>query len=151
MAAGRPRKPDELKILEGTFRKDRDGDPSQAVQATGEPAPPPHLKGEALAFWSEVVPGLVATGVAKAADAPALAGMCEWWARYRKLARRLDRMTGKAAKAMPQVVMMLGIAWDKFDRVAARFGLTPSDRAKLRLGDQQKTAGVMSRRRDQRK
>ena len=68
---GRPKKPPELKILEGTFRADRDGDPSDQVQASGLPARPRGLKGEAKKFWDAVVPLLTAAGVAAAQPAPA--------------------------------------------------------------------------------
>jgi P27 family predicted phage terminase small subunit len=152
---GRPRQPDELKILRGTFRADRDGDPAEAVPASGAPKPPTHLKGDGLKFWKQVVPGLVESGVAKACDAPALAMMCEWWARYRKLSMLLDEDAPEnnpvaqvlKEKQEYQRLVMLGIAWTNFDKVAARFGLTPSDRAKLRLGGEKKKAGVPSRRR----
>src|SRR4051812_48448069 len=92
MPGGRPRKPDEVKILEGTFRPCRDGSPADAAQADGEPGRPKHLKGEALALWKDMVPGLVARGIAKAVDAAELTLMCEWWARHRRFGRALDRM-----------------------------------------------------------
>ncbi len=143
--ADRPRKPHELKVLEGTFRPDRDGDPA-TVPASGSPAPPAHLKGEALAFWKSVVPGLIEAGVAKERDAAELAGMCEWWARYRRFSRQLDRAKG-TAKNLQAMVVRAGISWDKFASIACRFGLTPADRAKLRADLTPKKPGVAARRR----
>lgn len=132
MPAGRPRKPAEIKLLEGTFREDRDGVPPIPLPPAPElpPAPPKYLKGEALTFWTENVPGLVARGTAHAADAPALAMFCEWFALYRKLSRALARLAA-GHKRYHQTVVQLGIAFDKWAGLAARFGLTPSDRAKL--------------------
>jgi phage terminase small subunit len=141
--SGRPRKPVEAKILEGTFRADKDGDPTTFL-APGEPVPPPHLKGPALEFWGEVVPGLVALGVARAADAPALAEMCTWYARYRKLARAFDR--AKVGPGNSGLMMQMGVSFDKFNGLAARFGLTPSDRAKLRVAEKP-AGGVPTRKR----
>lgn len=132
MPAGRPRQPDEIKILNGTWRADRDGDPTTAVVADGEPTPPRYLKKEALAFWREIVPPLVANGIAKACDSAQLAIMCEWFARYCRLSRRLDRMRDNA-KALYQTTVLCGICWTNFDKLASRFGLTPSDRSKLRI------------------
>lgn len=148
MAAGRPRKPDEMKILDGTWRADRDGDPSADVVADGEPVPPSFLKGEALRFWREVVPGLVASGIAKARDSYQLAELCTWWARHRRLSRMID--TAKNAdKRLHSLILMAGIAWMNFDKIAVRFGLTPSDRAKLRLpAARSGKPGIMTRKRN---
>lgn len=146
MPGGKPRKPDELKILDGTFRKDKDGDPAQSVIAEGEPAMPPHLKGDAAAFWGEIVPQLLKMGVAKASDSAALAMMCEWWGRYRRFSRLLDRMPSTNPKQY-RTLGMVGLAWMNFEKAAAKFGLTPSDRAKLRVADRPKGSGVQRRER----
>lgn len=130
MPGGRPRKPVQAKILAGTYRADRDGDPASLVRAAGSPVAPAHLSGEALAFWGRIVPGLVASGVAAACDGPALTAMCEWWARYRRYSEALD--AAPADGDAYQLLVMVGISTTNFDRLASRFGLTPSDRAKLR-------------------
>jgi phage terminase small subunit len=140
------RKPNEMHILDGTFRADRHGDPSEAVVAEGEPLPPAWLKGEALAFWSEVVPQVVQLRVARAIDAPELASLCEWWARTRKLSRKVDRLavgTPRYGTALRALVA----AFATFDRLASRFGLTPGDRARLRVQEKAKTTGVQQRER----
>lgn len=147
MPGGRPRKPDELKILDGSWRPDRDGSPSSQAVADGDPKPPPYLKGEALAFWNQVVPGLVDNNVAKTRDSAELALMCEWWGRLRKFTRQLDRMKGND-KRLYQMTVLVSIATDKFDKIASRFGLTPADRAKLRIPEAaNKRAAVPSRKR----
>jgi P27 family predicted phage terminase small subunit len=147
MPGGRPRKPDEVKILEGTFRQDRDGDPSASVVADGIPEPPAHLKGDALKFWSEVVPGLIAAGLAKERDATQLTFMCTWYVRARRYEKAADKMPC-THKRLASMTMLANMAWKAFDRLASRFGLTPSDRAKLRIEQAPKKQGVMSRRRN---
>lgn len=149
MPGGRPRKPDELKILDGTFRADKDGDPAVLVPGDGEPVPPGHLKGEALTFWKQIVLQLLKMGVAKVSDSAELAAMCEWHARYLRVSRALDRcpVTGAGSGKLSQLLVSASIAWDKFDRIACRFGLTPSDRAKLRVADRPKGGGVPKRER----
>jgi hypothetical protein len=42
----------------------------------------------------------------------------------------------------------LAIAQDKFDRIAARFGLSPMDRSRLRTPPGPKQGGVASRQRN---
>lgn len=129
--AGRPRKPDELKILQGTFRKDRDGVPAVVVP-DGDVVPPDYLGDAALTFWHTIVPTMLSVGLAKPTDVPQLASMCEWWARHRRYSAILDAMDDND-KRLYQTTMLCAIASTNFDKIAARFGLTPSDRAKLRV------------------
>jgi P27 family predicted phage terminase small subunit len=140
----RPRKPDEQHILAGTWRADRHGDPATQIPADGEPAPPAHLAGEALALWQAVVPGLVSAGVARARDTAALTMLCEWWARYRRCSEALDGLD-PAGAAASKLMVSAAIASDKFNALAARFGLTPADRAKLRADAAPKKSGVLTR------
>jgi phage terminase small subunit len=144
---GRPRKPIEAKILDGTYREDRDGPLPQAV-FEGVPSPPPDMKGDALKFWKKHVPELVAKGIAKAIDGPQLALMCEWWAKYQRFSRMIEKMKNEDRRLV-QAMTGCAIASDKFDKIAARFGLTPSDRAKLRVSDQPKKQRAMGRDRNQ--
>lgn len=145
MPGGRPRKPTAAKILDGTYRPDRDGSPEQVVSAAGSPEPPPELQGDALAFWRRVIPGLCERNCAAVCDASALAMMCEWWARYRRYSEALDAMI-PTDKGTYQMTVLCGIATTNFDKLAARFGLTPSDRAKLRA-DPVKRQAVPTRKR----
>ncbi len=131
MPGGRPRKPTSAKILDGTFRADRDGPADSVVPAPGSPVAPASLQGEALAFWNQIVPDLVARGVAAACDAPTLGYLCEWWSLYRRL---YDSLPPEGSLAgCTQTITQMAIATDKFDRLASKYGLNPSDRAKLRI------------------
>ena len=107
------------------------------------PVIPPYLKGEAAAFWKRIVPGLVESGLVKDRDAAELTTMCEWWARYRKFGDRLDK-AGEDENTY-QLMLQVGICHTNFDKVASRFGLTPSDRAKLRA--EVKPSAIMRRNR----
>jgi P27 family predicted phage terminase small subunit len=114
------------------------------VTADGEPVRPDWLEGLARDLWDSITPGLVATGVAKARDTVALIGMCEWWALYRRL---MDALSSEdVSPKLAPLAAQAGIAWDKFSQMASKFGMTPSDRAKLRVEMPQK-GGVQSRRR----
>jgi P27 family predicted phage terminase small subunit len=143
---GRPRKPTELKLLHGTHREDRDGPLGSAVRLEGVPAMPGHLNDDAKAFWSAVVPGLVATRVAAACDAPVLGEMCVWWEVYRRFSDHLQD-TGAEEDGALRAMVNAKMAWKEFDRIAARFGLTPSDRARLRVDPAPASAGVQPRKR----
>lgn len=142
---GRPRKPASVKILEGTFRQDRDGDPS-VVPGSGEPLPAEKLKGDAQRFWGEHVPRLIREGRVKADDGPALTAMCQFWGTYLKLTRREAR-TAVTAKLYPRISRSRAMAFDRFKQLAATFGLTPSDRARLgvQMGGGGRKSGVARR------
>lgn len=126
-----PRKPTEQHILAGTFKPSRHGDP-RVAQADGVAVPPEGLSPEALAFWEEVVPGLIERGLAKAADSYYLGLMCFWYAQERKLLQALSEMDVREP-GYAQLQHTAGGAQINFDKIACRFGLTPSDRAKLRI------------------
>jgi len=144
MPGGRPRKPAPIKILEGTFRADRD---TPGVIADGTPTPPASLKGDALRLWGEIVPGLVARGVANACDEQALALMVRWLAMAHRYTAAAEKMA-LSNKGLPRMANLAATATSQFDRIAARFGLTPSDRAKLRADPNAKAASkVASRKR----
>jgi len=136
MPSGRPRKPIEQKIAEGTYRRDRDGPIDCAVTTEGEPVAPDWLAGEALEFWSLITPQLVKGRVAGKCDSSALAMLCWWYAEFLKLIRTVDE-TRKAGKTpSPAQYVALGVTCDKWDKLASKFGLSPADRAKLKIEPQ---------------
>ena len=80
-------------------------------------------------FWDELTALL--GNVIRERDGPLLAELCRF--RYElSLIRKELRKTRPGAKGYNQLLVASGIAFDKYDKIASRFGLTPSDRAKLR-------------------
>jgi phage terminase small subunit len=92
---------------------------------------PPYLKGAVRAFWQRVVPDLVPYGAVTATDAPKLALMCGWWVRYWKCVRAQDRLR-LGNKRLHRVNTMAATAWQHFDVLAERFGMTRVQRDALR-------------------
>ncbi len=138
---GRRKAPIEQKIKNGTYRPCRDGPlPSAmpvesgdlAVGDTANAVPlvkPADLTGDAAAMWEKMSRTLA--GVVKERDAVYLVEMCRWWAELRRVQAVLSKTT-PGAKGYNQLLIGAGICADKFDKLGSRFGLTPSDRAKLR-------------------
>ena len=131
MPAGRPRKPTSHLKLHGNYRADRHGDRADEPQPKGAPEMPSHLKGDARLLWCKVVPQLVGAGMAKSIDAYSLASMCEWYRQYRKTLRAIDRI-GANHKDHYKLLIQLNMASNNFDRLAAKFGMTPVDRTRLK-------------------
>ena len=127
---GRPRKPVELHALHGSYRKDRHGPlPQSSIgeeigEAGGmwiEPSDP-----QAKEFYEQLLNSPIGAAI-RATDSAALTVAVEIWV-------LLNRSVDEARKnptdptARSAVVAYGGM----FDRLCARFGLTPADRQRLK-------------------
>lgn len=140
-------KPTALRLLHGD-RTDRIND-AEPVPSTVDAVPPKWLSTEALEIWRGYAPDLRAKGVLTAWDVEAFGALCDAAARRRAAARELaaqgevvelpvyDRNgqpTGTRRSRNPWLVV-LNQADGQVRAWAARFGMTPSDRAQLMGGD----------------
>lgn len=126
------RKPKTVEQLQaaGTYRADRHGRRRVATPASGAAAAlarPSGLCGEAVTLWDQIAPELSAAGVIQPGDEPLLRMLCEVWALYRAAYREAslaptDQAARSAVVAYAQAM----------DRLASRFGLSPSERGRLR-------------------
>lgn len=124
---GRPRTPTAKLMAAGTYRQDRHG--GNEPQPDGEPIKPKWLDGVAAEAWQRVVPELVALGVARTIDADALAGMCRWFAVWREADAKLQAGDGDTYKRTIEAAT----GWKNYTAIAAKYGMTPADRAKLTI------------------
>lgn len=120
---GKIRQPTALIKLNSEYRACHHGDRSREPQPIGTPTKPPGMSGHASAHWDFLVPHLVADGVAKAIDGPALIRLCEYWAEYERAfkIRKKDRNR----------LMQMTMAFTQWQLLAKQFGLTPSARASI--------------------
>jgi phage terminase small subunit len=132
---GRPAKPLSLHHLDGTYRRDRHGGRPAAPPA-GQPERPADLQGEAAAFWDTTVADLAAVGVVGRLDTALLRAAAELWGLYRKALAVADQ--DPVNKLVRCAVVSYYAAWE---RAAAKLGLSPADRAKLRLDLSEPQAG----------
>lgn len=111
-----PRKPRQLKVIEGTLRRDRDY-PEPEFPVVEGARPPDWLNGpEALAEWDRLTALLESSRVLTQADLTALAHLCNLHGACVKLYRAGMEPT---AAQLTQLRLML-----------AEFGLTPASRSK---------------------
>src|SRR5262249_21180976 len=73
---GRPRKPIEKHLLDGTFRADRHGPVPDDAGSGPAPVKPADLDDLAGAFWDRVV--LLLAGIVRDRDGEQLAELCRW-------------------------------------------------------------------------
>lgn len=139
--------PTSLKLVRGT-RADR-VNTAEPVPSTVDLEPPDWLTDAAVAIWDEYAPDLIRKGVLTAWDVEAFAVTCDAGARRRKAAITLategeivelpvfdkNGVQSGLRKTRNPWLLVLNQADAQLQRWAARFGLTPSDRAQLAGGD----------------
>ncbi|GGN47282.1 phage terminase small subunit P27 family [Streptomyces fuscichromogenes] len=138
-------KPTALRVLHGD-RKDRINDAEPQPDA-GDITAPDWLGEQALAVWDAYAPDLEAKRVLTPWDCEAFANWCDAVARRRDAAEHVETegavvelnvfnkngdLTGTRRAKNPWL-LALDAADAQVQRYGARFGLTPSDRASLKI------------------
>ena len=140
MAKGRPPKPTELKILDGTYRKDRDG--KRATSSTGQqitemPAPPKSLGKVGQQHWNTAAEILIGLGVLASSDLPALELYAATW--QDKADCEADIAKNGYVQTNPKTglesdrpaVKRRAAAIERIIRLIGRLGFSPADRRSL--------------------
>lgn len=155
MSPGPRKKPARLKVLEGTYRDDRDGG---GVNLPSGAPPEPHwprllpgsdaaaLRREASAEWRRVVPDLHRVGVLAHVDRSSLASYCVQWAVYVESMRIIAReglhltetITNKAGATYTRrirhpIATTIADCERALNRYRQAFGLDPSSRGRLNV------------------
>src|SRR5690606_32925069 len=147
-------KPTALRVLHGD-RKDRINT-DEPTPSAGDIVPPEWLGDEALDVWEEYAPDLEAKRVPTSWDVEAFAAWCDAVARRRDAARHVQDEGAVVEhpvfnKNGDQTGARLGrnawlLALDTADAqvraYGARFGLTPSDRASLKIPNEGEGLGA---------
>lgn len=146
-------KPTALRVLHGD-RKDRINT-DEPQPGAGDIEPPDWLSEDALQVWDALVDDLVAKGVMTPWDIEAYANWCDATSRRRDAAEHVAEegavvelpvfnkngdLTGHRQGKNPWL-LALDAADAQVQRYGARFGLTPSDRAQLKIAPQAAGAG----------
>lgn len=134
--AGRPRKTDQQKLLEGTYRKDRARQTPKFKTIAGVPDPPMHLDDLAKDEWVHMIQELKAIGILQTVDLLPLAMYCSemslYWKCQEKLKNGVTNINPSSgiATRKPEV-SIASQALNNAMKIAGRFGFTPADREKL--------------------
>lgn len=121
---GRPPKPTELKVLQGTFRKHR-ANPTEPKVAPSSMRPPAYLDDDAKKQWRVFAKELLDMGVLTTVDRTALARYCELQVLYRS--------TKKQADYSPQMIGHLLKLAVELRTLETQFGMTPSSRTRIHV------------------
>jgi phage terminase small subunit len=125
MPVGRPPKPTAEKILNGNpgRRPLPEGEPRFA----GSPEMPSWLDEDAGELWRSVVAELTHAGIGRKIDSTILAGMCRWYSLWRSFDQKLQ-----GGDVEWKTICGAAATWKQFSAIACKFGLTPSDRTRIK-------------------
>ena len=127
MARGRKPTAGNLKVIQGTFRKDREAINAPEFDIVELfPEPPGHLNADGVAMWNDLGKQLVAVKVLQVVDLYLLEQLCYSWQRFRQKARAGTELTAAENGAMKSLFCELG--------------MTPASRSKVTAGGE-KPAG----------
>ena len=140
----RPRKPTQLKVLEGgRIRGDRDGLDNQAQPELGMPACPEWLDAKARKIWHKIGPELVSLGLLSIIDGDIFGSYAETAARYGEVCERLDSIEACMALTpngfgVQSVLFQLRNSLQKqMVALGREFGMTPSARSSIKVNTEQ--------------
>jgi len=139
--------PTSLKLVKGTQPcRINDAEPQPAADVV---AAPKWLTGEGLKIWRQYAPDLERQGVLKPWDCEAFGQWCDLAAKRRRASAEWDKegavisepvcdkegnVVGHKLRRNPWTLVEKSCT-DSMGRLGARFGLTPSDRSQLKVGD----------------
>ncbi len=135
MTAGRKPKPTQMKVVQGTFRKDRanHAEPKPKKQL---PPCPDFLEGRARKEYFRIGRKLERIGILTEIDDLALTGLCQSWAEYLEATEQV-RKTGMLVKApsgypiLNPYVVLANQALKRVKAFLTEFGMTPSSRSRV--------------------
>lgn len=134
---GRAPKPTRLKVLEGTFRKDKapKNEPSPRPVA---PKKPSWLTGAGGRLWKKLAPKLLELGLLTEIDGEALAALCLHYHLMTEAAKSIKKegITTIDERGLPRKHPLLQVLRDNSTAMKGyllQFGLTPSARSKIDL------------------
>ncbi len=102
------------------------------------PTRPEWLLPEAKREWNRLVPQLATLGLLTLLDRGAIAGGCQWWAMFVDAVKDIEAngttFETDTGYQGPRPSVALAIkSWQQYLAFCSRFGLTPSDRSRLRI------------------
>lgn len=138
---GRPIKSTEELIRSGTYRKDRHQNRGVALDALEEISIPETLNKAAAGKWAEIVPALQEAGLVSAVDLPELTDAFLHYGFAQDCISIVQENWASAAEYLAQLnkfkdvdlVAKYSEFMDYFNRIMHRFGVTPTERAKIKV------------------
>jgi len=141
---GRPPKPRELHIEQGTLRIHRHGteDTSLKFEKPSELEAPPHLNGLALKLWEKWAPHYISKGLLDEVSAYPFARWVQAEATVIELRARIEIEGDIIDGRKHPLYSVLRGQEDTANKLMQEFGATPASRARIRVENQQIAAEI---------
>ncbi len=135
---GRPPKPSQLKILQGTYRPDRANPGEIFPDAPNDLSPPEWLSERAQDKWNEIAPLPASNGLLTECDLDTLGLYCTTWVNWREADEAIQRdgNTTTAQSGYKQVSPYYTIAKNEraeLMRLGDKLGLNPAGRSRIHV------------------
>lgn len=135
----RPKKPTELKILQGTNRKDRQVEQEPEFEKLDHYDPPEDLDGLALKTWNSLMPLLVEASVLTAADLRALELYCVHYSNFKKAQQEVEEngyvvTSPQGSISKNPACTVVKEASSEMRALAGVLGLDPAARTRINVG-----------------
>jgi len=130
----------QLKVVDGTFRKDRDS--HGAAVEMGLPDCPVWLPKNAKKYWKKIGPELAKSGLIAKVDSAMFSAHCDSVGKFEEVTRllaELDDCLEKTPQGFTVQSAMFTVRnklWDQVKSSAQEFGLSPVARSKVKVSDQ---------------
>ena len=138
---GRPRKPTDLKKIEGTFRADRNLEQPMLVElSVGVPQPPVHLNPLGFEYWDITCKELLNNNLLAGADLGLVAGYCNELGLYKAACEMTEKegvviVNRFGDQCVNPWYSVRSAALKQATQMGQLFGITPSARAKIETGN----------------
>ena len=133
----RPRKPTNLKVVQGTNRPHRNNnEPQVAIEI---PPCPDYLGKEAKKYWGEISKQLANVGLIGIVDGALFGLHCDSYGRFKEISGQLEKIedmldeTPNGLGVQSALWQIRNKLWDQVLRSASEFGLSPAARSKINL------------------
>lgn len=138
-------RPTHLKVLEGVeeSRLNRD----EPIPGDGVIVPPAPLDEDAQSIWNRLAPDLIQKRVLTSWDVDQFAAFCQYAALYKRAAENAARAPfevdgSHGGTVQNPVFRVMQMASSEMRSIGQRFGLTPGDRASLKVDDGGQSSGA---------
>ena len=117
---------------EGIYENSRHGNALEEITTPGLPVPPKKLSPRQRDIWNMIVDN-TAPEVLNQVDSMMLYGAARWFEKF----EQWDEAPAKEGMDAYKADVMASMCWKQFTAICAKFGLTPMDRAKIKLDPDQ--------------
>lgn len=136
----RPRKPTQLKVLQGSrVRSDREAASNAAQPKIAIPPCPPWLDAKSRKQWDKIAPQLVALGLLSVIDGDLFGAYAETSARYGDVCAKLEDVDNWICKTPNGFVVQTALVsirntlQSQLIKLGREFGLSPAARSSIKV------------------